>query len=1128
MVLGALSAEGALITIAGPAGIGKSRLARHAQRRAGQLGGGVIVGHCDEGSSVPYLPFVEGIGNYILQAGVRNVSRRLGPLALELTDLFPQLEPRHRRPAGEDPQRSKLRLFEAMSALLRVLGDSHNFLLLAFEDVQWADASTLELLSFLLKRLDADPMVLLATVRTSGDEMPQHLAPLVDGWRRSESVHTLRLSPLARTEVGAMAAAILGVDHLDPAAVDRISYLSEGNPLLVEDLIWSSVGAEAPGQPQQLSVDAVAIPTSYGDRVRALLRQLSPEEIPAVQAAAVLSPPFTVEVLAGVTRAAVKDVSAALRAAAALQLVEVDSLGRFQFRHHLIREAVYEGQPDELRRELHRRAAGAYEADAGTAAFEIARHLVASDARAEAVPACLRAADQAVQRKGYDEAARLYEWALHHVTDAAERGRVLARLGECRYATSATELAVGHLQEGATLLAQAGLAREAARARLLLGTCEYQAGRSDAAREVFELVISELRDRPPSEELADAYARLSSLYVFQLQSREARELAEQGLAVAVAAQSVPQQAWARCFLGLAKVLEGDAATGIAELDAAYEIAADNGFDWIAINAVFNGLSARLDHLRVAECPDWLTKLRGLPGAHLREAFAADIEARMLLDLGDVEGSLRAARAAAERATAAGIRTVAAWSYRRIVLALAETGRIEQAAAMLGDGAEPSEPQEVLFDRLVRIRVLLAGADLGQAADLARPLLEQSKWMQRDAILVAAAVEALISAADRGAAEQVLRAALAGGLDPEDPYVQQARARLAFASGAHGEARDRAAAAAAWFKRLGYRLEELRTRLLAIEVKAAVGERLGLERELEVVIAEANACGAGHLVTAARRLGERLGADVGARLIRREPYRPDDSRLTLIARLPHALRENEFVLHYQPEVDLRSGSTVGYEALVRWRRRGGAVLLPERFISVAEQAGLINELTGWVLDNALRQSALWVREGVRLLVAVNVSVHDLERPTFVNRVAAALSANRADPALLCLEVTETSAMRALRPVVETMERLRALGVRLSIDDFGTGQSSLSYLHELPVDEVKLDRSFCAELSESSFAIVRSVITMAHELDLRVVAEGIESTEVLEALKDADCDLGQGYLFGAPALAEDLKRVGNAAV
>src|SRR5439155_17390201 len=169
-----------------------------------------------------------------------------------------------------------------------------------------------------------------------------------------------------------------------------------------------------------------------------------------------------------------------------------------------------------------------------------------------------------------------------------------------------------------------------------------------------------------------------------------------------------------------------------------------------------------------------------------------------------------------------------------------------------------------------------------------------------------------------------------------------------------------------------------------------------------------------------------------------------------------------------------------EALVRWQRPGRPLLPPDRFVPLAEQSGLINELTGWVLDTALAQVSEWQAQGLRMPVAVNVSVHDLERPAFAGRVLASLSAFGTDPEMLCLEVTETRAMQAPRAVIASMERLRSFGVRLAIDDFGTGQSSLAPVRHFPADEIKIDKSFCADVSGSSLAILRSVVALAHEL------------------------------------------------
>ena len=1113
-LLAAAGAEGSLILILGDAGIGKSRLAKHAQKRAGELGGLVIAGACAQGSpSLPYLPFVEGINNQLIQMGTRSVRRRLGPLAMELTDLFPQLDPRYQRPPGEDPQRSKLRLYEALASLLRVLTEDYAFLLIVLEDLQWADASTLELLTFLNRRLATTPFLVLGTARPGMEQDDSPFKAFGEAADRDERARVLHLEPLEADEVGAMAAAALGVERVDPRLRERLYQLSEGSPLILEEILRDSVAAAQGGD----IADHLAVPHSYAEGIHSRLQRLAPGQAEILRAASVLNPPFTAELLTRVTGESGGAIAAALHAGASSRLLEEVAPGRFRFPQHLTREAVYNGLADRSRKHLHLRAASALEGDIGSAAFEVARHLLASGAGPEAVPACLRAAEQAAARKGYEEARQLYLWALDHVHDRAERGRVLAKLGEVSQACADRESAIRHFEEAVSLLEVSGLRREAARCRLLLGTCEWQSAHPDRARAQFELAIATLEPGGASETLADAFARLASLHIFQLESARARDLAEQATRVAHEAGSPTQEAWAQCFLGIARVLEGDVEGGIAALDSSYHVASERGLDWIALNAAYNGIAARLDHLRAAECPEWLERLRGVPGSWLREAFAAEAEARMLIELGQVQAAVSAARHAIETAEQTGAKTVAGWARRRLALALAEAGELERAPAEMPDDT-PAERQELLADRLVRLRLRLAAGDHEGAAELARRLIDEQEWMQRDAVLVAAAVEAFTAVDDSDSAERLLDAVLERGMNAQDPFIEQAMGRLALAQGYPGDAGAHIRQAVGEFELAGYRIEELRSRLLAAEWHAATGDMDAARAEARTVVVAATECGAMLLASHGRRFGATVPAP--AEPAAEAAADESEGRLGLISRFPRALRDNELVLHFQPEIELSTGRLAAVEALVRWQRPGRPLLAPDRFVPLAEQSGLINEMTGWVLDTALAQASDWQSEGLRVPVAVNVSVHDLERPAFAGRVLTSLSAFRIDPDMLCLEVTETRAMQAPHAVIASMERLRTFGVRLAIDDFGTGQSSLSHLRHFPADEIKIDKSFCADLSGSSLAILRSVVAMAHELGLRVVAEGIEKPEVADVLRQLGCELGQGMLFSAPGPAAQI--------
>ena len=249
-----------------------------------------------------------------------------------------------------------------------------------------------------------------------------------------------------------------------------------------------------------------------------------------------------------------------------------------------------------------------------------------------------------------------------------------------------------------------------------------------------------------------------------------------------------------------------------------------------------------------------------------------------------------------------------------------------------------------------------------------------------------------------------------------------------------------------------------------------------------------------------------------------------TRMELKADLEQAIANHEFELHYQPIVDLRSGRVMGLEALLRWRHAERCLVLPAEFIPIAEETGLIVTLGSWVISAACRQLATWGEAGqptthppARMSVWVNLSARQLQEPDFVETVADVLRSTGIQPDRLTLEITESALMADLDQSAATLHRLRALGVRLAIDDFGTGYSSLSYLERLPVEVLKIDRSFTAAIGQGRDVpvLVRSIIKLGQTLHMEVLAEGIETAEQLARLRAIDCRLGQGFYF-SPAL------------
>lgn len=247
------------------------------------------------------------------------------------------------------------------------------------------------------------------------------------------------------------------------------------------------------------------------------------------------------------------------------------------------------------------------------------------------------------------------------------------------------------------------------------------------------------------------------------------------------------------------------------------------------------------------------------------------------------------------------------------------------------------------------------------------------------------------------------------------------------------------------------------------------------------------------------------------------------RLTVEMQLRHALNRNEFILHYQPQYDVKSLRFVGVEALVRWQHPEIGTISPTEFIPAAEETGIIVSLGEWILETACRQAVAWQQAGyANLRMSVNLSTRQLSEPSFVDMVKAVINETGLSPELLELELTESMLMNKSQEVLDCLFTLRKMGVGLSIDDFGTGYSSLSYLSRYPITSVKIDQSFTKGIPEDKRAttLTRTIISMGREMGMRVIAEGVETERQMKFLDEHRCDEIQGFLLSKPVSADDL--------
>ncbi len=261
------------------------------------------------------------------------------------------------------------------------------------------------------------------------------------------------------------------------------------------------------------------------------------------------------------------------------------------------------------------------------------------------------------------------------------------------------------------------------------------------------------------------------------------------------------------------------------------------------------------------------------------------------------------------------------------------------------------------------------------------------------------------------------------------------------------------------------------------------------------------------------------------------FRPDMGlnaveRQSLEGQLRYALERQELLLHYQPKVNLKTGALTGVEALLRWQHPERGLLLPEQFLTIAEDTGMILAIGQWVLRDACRQTREWLDAGLPAVpVAVNISSLEFRSEHFLEGVQVALKNSNLDSNYLELELTETVLMRHAESTAYALRQLKAIGVRLAVDDFGTGYSSLSYLTRFPIDALKLDQSFLPDIIAGSddAIVVSAVVAMGKSLKHRVIAEGVETIEQLAFLQAHGCDEGQGYYFSRPVVAKQFAKL-----
>jgi diguanylate cyclase (GGDEF)-like protein len=273
--------------------------------------------------------------------------------------------------------------------------------------------------------------------------------------------------------------------------------------------------------------------------------------------------------------------------------------------------------------------------------------------------------------------------------------------------------------------------------------------------------------------------------------------------------------------------------------------------------------------------------------------------------------------------------------------------------------------------------------------------------------------------------------------------------------------------------------------------------------------------------AALRAAKRSGRNATNRYVPSLLATPAD-RHRLQRELARAVERDQLDVHFQPVIDVATRAVISAEALVRWRHPTLGLIVPDRFIPMAEESGLIDAIGEWVIVRVCEQIRRWLDDGIPdVRISVNVSARQLDRSGLLRFIGATIAAHRIPPSSLEIEVTETSIMRDVYGASIVLKELRAMGVRIAIDDFGAGYTSLAFLRDLPVDDLKIDRSFMRDVANGGFdgAVVGAIVTIAHELGVRTIAEGVESEAQVDALRALRCDAAQGFYFASPMTAAD---------
>jgi class 3 adenylate cyclase len=853
--------DGRFVLLAGEAGIGKTRLATELGKRARKLGCDVLWGSCSDAElALPYLPFVEAIANQLGEQDPAEVRAALGPAAEELAQLFPQLAAGPAKAPVGDPAQAKLRLFESVVTLLELWARDRG-LLLVLDDIHWADGSTRELLDYAARRLIRSRVMLLATYRSDEVDRRDPLTRTVQTWRRSGLAETVAVSSMSARDVAEMITAILNSDDVNAELATLVDARAEGNPFVLEEMLREALDRGEILQTgtgwERSSLKAFRLPETVREAVLLRLGRLDAEQIEVLRAAAVLGRTFDYGLLAEVADVDENVVLDALESAVGLQLLQEGAEGsnRYSWRHALTQEAIVSDTVVPKRQRIHSRAADALIAADGSA-LAIASHLLGAGRTDEAVPACVRAADEAERAVAFREAGHLLERALPHVSDPRERALLLYRMGHLRWLNGEPAAAEQLLADAVTQLDALALTREAARARVYLGRCRWELDQPDAASRDYELAREALEKDGPSSELALVYLRIAGIHAFQLDYASCRVAAERAVAIAEQASADFERIWALSHVALGYY---GTAREFALLDRSYEEALENGYAFIASNVLFNEIWDRV-HTLAGGLDGPLAKVGRIPVELWMWGGGAIGMSLATLALGRPRDALEHARAAIERHESLGASKFAWRAHLAAAEALLELGRASEAEAELPPLSVGNELQDIVYDTATRIGIALGLGQTDEAVELAR------RAAADDAVLIfgetaAVAVGALVAGGLLEEAEAVLSRAKRARADLGHAGLEISEGAILLASGNAAAARPLLESALNDFEDVGLRLWVWRAAALAAEAAAGTGDRDAASALLMSCIHDAHAAGAVRVRDDAQGRAARLGVDV---------------------------------------------------------------------------------------------------------------------------------------------------------------------------------------------------------------------------------------------------------------------------